>query len=209
MRITYTNEFIKKSSTPHYPMLGFYAQLVQKMEGKSWFYKWTLINSNLYSCNTFILEDTARISIDITKRNDQRNLTNYIYLFAIDLLQYDGIEDFDGPKDPKLFSQLAAILDLEVTGFNDVINKEVTNIFDLGYLPKCSFNCVYGEGQEQVRHYNSNEVGKVSYFDSTLEENQFITRESGVDKVRENVTYYKPHELSGSMNIRKSGIIEL
>lgn len=208
MKITYADEFIRKASTPHYPMLGYYAQLVQKME-KSWFYKWTLINSNLYACNTFLLEDTARISIDITKRNDQINVTNYIYLFAIDLLQYRGISDFDGPKDPKLFSQIAAIIDLEIIGMTDVIDKTVTNIFDLGYLPKCSFNCVYGEGQKQVKHYNSNEVGKVSYFDDSLEESQFISRESGIDKVRESVTYYKPHKLSGSMSIRKSGIIEL
>ena len=208
MKISYSNEFIRKSKIPHYPMLGYYAQLVQKVD-KSWFYKWTLINSNLYPCNTFLLDETARISLDITKKNDHINLTHYIYLFAIDLLLYRGVEDFDGPKDPKLFSQIAAIIDLEVVGITDSIDKTVTNIVDLGYLPKCSFNCVHEDKQEQVRHYNSNIVGKVNYFDPTLQDNQFIERESGLDKVRENVTYYKPSDLLGSMSIRKSGIIEL
>ena len=208
MKITYSNEFIRKSSIPHYPMLGYYAQLVQHVE-KSWFYKWTLINSNLYPCNTFLLDNTARISLNITKKNDQINLTHYIYLFAIDQLLYNGVEDFKGPKDPNLFSQIAAIIDLEVVGITDSIDKTVTNIIDLGYLPKCSFNCVYEEGQEQVRHYNENNVGETSYFDPTLQDNQFIEKESGLDKVMENVTYYKPSELLGSMSIRKSGIIEL
>ena len=211
MKIIYTDEFVRKSSIPHYPMKGYWAQLGQKSEGKSWFYQWSLINSSLYSCNTFLMDDQCRISITIDNHNDQVNTTNYIYLFALDQLMYTDIAvDFDGPKDPKLFSQLAAIIDFEIQdNGTDVINKTVTNIFDIGYLPKCSFNCIAGNKQVQVEHYNSENVGKSNFYDDNLQDRQFIDKESGLDKVRETLSYYKPSELLGTMTIKKSGLIQL
>lgn len=211
MKILFTEEFKRKAEITHYPMIGFWAQFGQKLEGKSWYYQWRLNKSDLYACNTFLYknENKSRISFTVSNYNDQSNISHYIYLFALDCFQYESITELSSIGD-KLFTQLAAVIDLEVAeNGNDVINKRVTNIFELPYKPKCSFNCLAATGQIQVEHYNSDYVGKDSFYHEELQDGMFIDKESGLDKLNETLSYSRPSELLGNMTIRKSGIIQL
>lgn len=215
MRILYSKEFLRKANTKHYPLKGYYYQYVtESLSGvateSDWYKCWMFGKSSIYPCNTFISKEGCRISITTNNQIDRDNVTRYIYLFALDLTRYQDIEtDFSGFDDPKWYSQLAAIIDLESNNsVSNVINKRVTNIYELEYIPKCSFITTAELGQVQVDHYNSNYMGQE--IDSHVRnENEFIDKESGLATVREVLTYSNDEELLGSMTIRKSGLIQL
>jgi len=205
MIIKYTKRFKWKADMAHYPLQGYWYQLVSKNLTHSIYYNQF---SELRPCNTFVEDNQLRISIDFVTEQEQENLYQYIYLYSLDLLKYSSISEVNYSRD-SLLSQLAAIIDLQNKNNDDhVINQRVTCIFDLGYLPACSFKLNYGEGQVQVDHYNSDYVNKVSYYNTNLND-MLIDKESGLDFARVNLAYYKDEDLLGDMTIRKSGVVQL
>lgn len=210
MIISFTTEFLRKINTPNYPMKGFWAQLGNKVEGKLLIEQWIQNSTELITCNSFLTSTGFRFSLDIINSNNLSNKTAYIYLFAIDLNLYSNIEkDFSGPKDPNLFGQLAALIDLEIDKVVNPINKLVTNIFNVDYPIKCSFNLVSDTTQPQVDHYNSSNIGTSNYYDANTVDGQLLDKKSALDRLKETLTYNRPNELMGSMTIRKNGLIQL
>lgn len=246
MIITYSKDYIRKSSVPGYPMKGYWIQLGSKISPATrsiysmaedpesdtlvnfqLYFQWNG-HSNLIACNTFLYpnkkelkiekdsdgnitreyyeyKDNCRISFDITDANDVMNNRNIIYLFALDLLVDDDITKL-GNNSIQLFKHLAGIIEFDD---DEVIDPYVTNIIDLGYYPKCAFNTNAGTGMNQVEHYNSTKMGQSNYLDESLMDGQLIRQSSVEPKIRQSMTYDSPHQLLGSMTIRKSGLIQL
>lgn len=212
--INYTKRFYQKAEIPQYPIKGYWIQLGQKNPNYDKFNEWYQSASDIYACNTFIHNNQLRISFDISQSSnltDISNSTQLIYLIAIDKLVYSDITDLAGSKDPRLFTQIAAIIDLGIDSdsVSQVINKKVTDIIDLQYLPKCSFELNYADKQVQVQHYNSDYVGKSLIYDEKLKDEMLIDKESAYDYLRGNLSANKPEYLLGTMTICKSGIIQL
>lgn len=234
MKITYSKEYIRKSRTPGYPMKGYWIQFGSKISDMTreisslvedsptlvnfqMYYQWNG-HSNLIACNTFLYsgqevltdsgvetKDYCRISFDITNANDIINNRNIIYLFALDLLVDDDITKL-GNNSMNLFKHLAGIIEFDDL---EVIDPYVTNIIDLGYLPKCAFNVNAGTGMNQVEHYNSTKMGQSNYNDESTQDGQLLRKSSIEHRIRQSMTYDSPHQLLGSMTIRKSGLIQL
>lgn len=208
MNISFTKEFLRKVNTPNYPMRGFWIQLGGKSSGDL-LVQWSKQNTDLITCNSFLTDDGFRFSFDVTGSNNQQNKQEVIYLFALDLNMYSDItEVYSSADDPNLFGQLAGVIDLDLKDPSD-FNKLITNIFDIKLSIKCSMNLIGTDNNPQVEHYNSNFIGKSNYYDPDLMDNQLIDKGSGIDRLREILSFNRQSELLGCMTIRKSGIVQL
>ena len=221
MRIIYSKDYLRKSSIANYPLTGYYYQLGRERPiGNDYFE--TYDDSNFYVCNTMIKKFDGELRCRVSFQIDpieNRNPAMVIYIIAIDNLMYKDISDLankagndiNGKK--MYFSQVAAILALDSSsGFEK--DPKVINIFDMQYVPKCSFSIVNFDNEpyekssnQQVVHYQSEKYDKSILYRAT--NNQFIEFNSGVDKLKDLMASQHPLDLNGHMTIRRSGAIQL
>lgn len=210
MKIIYSTNFLRKSRIPNYPITGYWYQLGLNgvpSESQTWLDLYKESYSNFYPCNTLIKELDGELKCEVSfviSEKDRPNPNKVIYVIALDNLSYSKIEDLIATNDPeKYFSQVAAIIILDNNSKFDYYN---TNIIDLKYVPTCSFSIV-NSGHEQVTHYQSEVIDRANFYQS--EENQFIDKSSGIDKMREYMSTQVDLELNGKMTIKKTGAIQL
>lgn len=211
MMIYYSQNYLRKSEIPDYPMKGYWYQFGRSGVpniGETWEDLYLESYSRIYPSNTMIktyADGVERCSISIKVNElDRVNPNRCIYVLALDTLKYDTIESLIATNNPsEYFSQVAAIIIIdEVSNFSYYHN----NIIDLKYIPKCSFELTQ-TSDAQVNHYQSSELDINSVY--TAGPNQFLDIYSSNDKLREQMTDQSELSIRGRLNIRKSGVIQL
>jgi len=208
MKIIYSQDYLRKSSTLNYPFTGYYYQLgINNRPNPTWLDSYKGANSKIYPCNTIIKkfngELRCRISFLIDSEDQKRDDYCVIYILAIDNTKYNDYAELTVADNKVKFSQIAAIILLDnESGFS----KYDTNILDMQYVPKCSFTIV-NFGNEQVTHYQSEDYDKSNLYQASND--QLIEFNSGNNKLKDLMATQIPIDLGGHMTIRRSGSIQL
>lgn len=136
-------------------------------------------------------------------------------------------------------SQTAAVIDMEDNDSSSdstrIISAKITNILELGYCPQCSFKCnnaldpighhndswikefnenyssdkVYDHKSESEYYMNGVNPYTTEIQNNNIDNNILINKDSGMELVRETVSYNQDEQLLGNMTIKKSGLIQL
>lgn len=221
MYVRYTKTFIKKLTIPQYPLKGFYGTFESSRGGYSDKNLAIYNSSSKLVMNTIVYDDFFRISFNITGL-DESNHANMIYLYALDLFKY---EDATQWVSRKLASQLAAVIYLQDDDLkpesgeesrHDLVRVNTINILnfyprvgDTLYPIRASFFPITMRRNPSMEHYSSPLLGQTNRYATEENSNNLISKDSGLEFLKEQLPYQKDMELLGDWCVRTNGLIQL
>jgi hypothetical protein len=225
MKIIYSNEFLRKSTIPHYPIKGYWyikgwsnevkdQDLINKIENNNQevgtilrnIFNSGLSNLSVPKAGSTLITNyndetkvkSCKLSLTYDQKEDRNKEFNIIFLVFI-----DKVRTSEDKLSNLTFDDVAGVLVYDSSSDLDRYN---VNLIDLQYVPTCSFEC---NGIEASLHYSSDELDIVPLYKADTDPTSFIEFNSGDDYLRGLRGDTRPEGLNGHLTVTTSGVIKL